>query len=375
MDLNSLREFFPVTGSYNFQNNAAVAPLSRPAADAMRRYVDHLLERASVGGDFYQVAERARQSAARLINATPEEIAFVKNTTEGIGWVAGGLKWQPGDNVVTTGVEFPANIYPWMGLRPRGVDLRLVPEIDGRIPVERMVEAMDERTRAVSVSAIQFASGYRMDLAALGRACRERGAFLCVDAIQALGAFPIDVRGMSIDFLSADGHKWLCSPEGCGIFYCRRELLDRLGLVFTGWLCMKGAMDFGNYRFDLVESARRFDTGSYNLVGIHGLGASIDLLLDAGIDAIAARILSLTDRLVAGVQRKGYRIISSRRPGEASGIVSFVSNRHDHEDLRRRLQDEHRVIIACREGRLRASPHAYNSEAEIDQLIDLLPSH
>jgi len=373
MDLNQLREQFPITQKYVFLNAAAVAPMSRPAAEAMRRYVDHTIENATIGAEFYRTAEKTRSSAAQLINATVDEITFVKNTTEGLGWVAAGLPWESGDNVVSTAVEFPANVYPWMGLGKRGVDLRMVKEVDGRIPTEDVIAAIDGRTRVVSVSAVQFASGFRMNLAQLGRVCRERGVFLCVDAIQALGVLPVDVQAMQIDFLSADGHKWLCGPEGCGLFYCRRELLDRLDPPFAGWLCMKDALDFCNYRFEFVESARKFDSGCYNLAGVCGLGASIDMWLRTGIEAVTRHVLSLTDRLAEGVKAKGYRVVSSRREGEASGIVAFVSGRHDHEAIRKRLQDEHQVIIACRESRLRVSPHAYNTPEEIDRLIDLLP--
>ncbi|MDM8008420.1 MAG: aminotransferase class V-fold PLP-dependent enzyme [Phycisphaerae bacterium] len=375
MHVNQLRELFPITQNYNFLNAAAVTPLSRPASEAVCRYVKEMCEHAGIGADLYRNAERIRSLAARLIGATTDEVVFVKNTTEGVGWVAGGLPWQAGDNVVITAVEFPANVYPWMGLGRQGVGLRMVKEFDGRVPVDDVMAAIDERTRVVSVSAVQYASGFRMDLPRLGQACRERGVFLCVDAIQALGALPIDVQAMQIDFLSADGHKWLCGPEGCGIFYCRRELLEKLTPVFAGWLCMEDALDFGNYRFEYLRSARKFDTGSYNLAGICGLGASIEMWLEAGIDAVAQRVLALTDRLVEGVKAKGYRVVSSRLPGEASGIVAFVSDRHDHEAIRKRLHEEHRVIIACREGRLRASPHAYNTPEEIDQLTDLLPGH
>lgn len=375
MNASRVRELFPITRKYNFLNAAAVAPLSRPASEAMLRYIEHTCEHATLGADFYQNAERIRSLAARLIGATADEVVFTKNTTEGIGWVAGGLPWKTGDNVVITAVEFPANVYPWMGLGKQGVELRMVKEVDGRVPVEEVIAAINERTQVVSVSAIQYASGFRMDLSRLGRTCRERGVLLCVDVIQALGAFPIDVQAMQIDFLSADGHKWLCGPEGCGIFYCRRELLDRLTPVFAGWLCMEDALDFGNYRFAFLRSARKFDTGSYNLAGICGLGASIEMWLEAGIDTVAERVLALTDRLVEGVRAKGYRVVSSRRPGEASGIVAFVSDRHDHEAIRKRLQEEHHIIIACREGRLRVSPHAYNTPEEIDQLTDLLPGH
>ncbi|HPD28950.1 MAG TPA: aminotransferase class V-fold PLP-dependent enzyme [Phycisphaerae bacterium] len=375
MNVRQLRELFPITRRYNFLNAAAVAPLSSPASQAMCRYIEHTCGQATIGADFYMNAEQTRSLAAALIGADPDEVTFTKNTTEGIGWVAGGLPWRAGDNVVITAVEFPANVYPWMGLGRQGVDLRMVKEVDGRVPAEDVIAAIDERTRVVSVSAVQYASGFRMDLPRLGQVCRERDVLLCVDAIQALGVLPIDVRAMQIDFLSADGHKWLCGPEGCGIFYCRRELLDRLTPVFAGWLCMEDALDFGNYRFEFLRSARKFDTGSYNLAGICGLGASIEMWLEAGIDVVAQWALALTDRLVEGVRGKGYRVVSSRLPGEASSIVAFVSDHHDHGEIRKRLQEQHRVIISCREGRLRASPHAYNTLEEIDQLIELLPGH
>lgn len=375
MDINSTRELFPITRNYNFQNHAGVAPLCAPAAEAMQRYAREASECANVRTDFYREVEQVRRLAAQLINAVPEEVTFVKNTTEGLGWVANGLNWSTGENVVTTNVEFPANIYPWMGLQARGVQLKMVPEENGRVPVERIVDAITSKTRVVTVSAVQFASGYRTDLVTLGRICKEKGVLFCVDAIQALGAMPIDVRAMNIDFLSADGHKWLCGPEGCGIFYCNSSLIGHLKPVMAGWLCMVDALDFGNYRFEFLDSARKFDTGSYNLAGVLGLGAAIEMLLDVGIDKISAHILMLTDRMVGKLRDKGYRVISSRRAGEASGIVAFISDVHDHAKIQKHLQAEHRIVIAVREGRLRSSPHLYNSIEEIDRMVELLPGH
>jgi len=375
MDATDIRQLFPITQNYNFQNHAAVAPLSLPAAEAMQHYIDELCAFATLGSDFYRHVEHVRRSAAQLIHATPEEVTFAKNTTEGLGWVANGLNWSVGDNVVTTNVEFPANIYPWMGLQSRGVQLKMVPEENGRVPTERIVDAIDGRTRVVTVSAVEYASGFRVDLATLGRICREKGVLFCVDAIQALGVLPIDVRAMNIDFLSADGHKWLCGPEGCGIFYCNRELIGHLKPVTAGWLGMVDAFNFGKYRFEFLDDARKFDIGSYNLAGIYGLGASVDTILEIGVEAIAEHVLMLTDRLVNGLRTKGYRVVSSRRSGEASGIVAFISDVHDHEKIQHHLQTEHRVVIAVREGRLRSSPYVYNTVGEIDQLVDLLPKH
>ncbi|NLX23540.1 MAG: aminotransferase class V-fold PLP-dependent enzyme [Phycisphaerae bacterium] len=375
MDMDEIRKLFPVTRNYNFLNHAAVAPLSKPAAEAVRKYVREGLDEAGLHAGFYQHAEHVRQVAAEFINAGPDEVTFVKNTTEGLGWVANGLDWTAGDNVVTTRVEFPANMYPWMGLEARGVQLKTVGEEDGRIPLERIVGAIDGRTKVVTISAVQYASGFRTDLAELGRICKEKGVLFCVDAIQMLGMLPLDVRAMQIDFLSADGHKWLCAPEGCGIFYCNRSLLARLQPVIAGWMCMKDARDYGNYLFEYVNTACRFDIGSYNIAGIYGLGASIEMFRDIGMDKVGAQVLMLTDRLVVGLSEKGYRVVSSRAPGEASGIVTFTSDRHDLAALRGQLESEHRVVTALREGRLRVSPHFYNTTGEIDQLVSLLPGH
>lgn len=375
MDVTKYRDEFPITRNYLFLDHAAVAPLSARAAAAMRAYVDSSRDHAYLEGAFYKHAEHVRQLAARLIGADSDEVTFIKCTTEGIAFVANGLQWRTGHNVVTTNVEFPANIYPWMNLQSRGVRLRMVPEEAGRVDLDRVVEAIDDRTRVVSISAVQFGSGFRTDLAALGEVCKERGVLFCVDAIQALGALPIDVHGMRIDFLAADAHKWMCGPEGCGLFYCRRELLGHLRPSMVGWTCMKNAFRFDEYQFEFLDDARRFDCGSYNLAGVCGMGGAIELLLEAGIEPISRRVLALTDRLVEGLRGKGYRVVSSRRPGEASGIVAFTSDRHDLAAIERHLRSEYRIVVSTRVGRLRASPHFYNTPEEMDRLIDALPAH
>jgi cysteine desulfurase/selenocysteine lyase len=375
MDFDVIRHEFPITRHFNFMDHAAVAPIPQRAADAIGRYLEHITHYAHVEAGLFQEAERVRQQAARLINADPDEVTFVKNTSEGLSFVANGLQFSTGDNIVTTSVEFPANIYPWMARQADGVRLKMVPEDNGRVPIERLCEAIDSRTRVVAVSAVQYASGFRADLAELGRVCQEKGVLLAVDAIQALGCTPLDVRAMNIDFLSADGHKWLLGPEGAGLFFCRRELLDHLRPSTVGWMCMKNATDYGNYQFEFRHDARRFDSGAYNFAGLFGLGASLDLLLEIGIDKIWARVREMTDVLVEGLRAKGYRVVSSRRPGEASGIVAFTSDRHDHEKICHHLRTEYRTIISVREGRLRASPHFYNTLDEIHQLLRTLPAH
>jgi len=375
MDWETLRNEFPITKNYNFQNHAAVAPMSRRSAEAVRVYLDRSTQASYLQSSFYKHADKVRAQLATLINANPDEITFCKNTSEGLSMVANGLSFSSGDNVVGANVEFPANMYPWLALRSRGVQVRLVLEEDGRIPLERIIEAIDSRTRLVTISSVQFASGFRTDLATLGEYCQSKGVLLCVDAIQSLGAFPIDVKGMGIDFLAADGHKWLCGPEGIGVFFVKKELQGHLRPTNIGWMSMKEPFNFNRYQFEFADSARRYDSGSYNLAGIFGLGGAIELIQEVGIEAISQRLLALTDRLVEGVRRKGYRVVSSRVPAESSGIVAFFSDVHDPEPIRVHLQNEHRIIVAVRSGRLRASPFVYNTEAEIDQLVDALPNH
>ncbi len=375
MDIAAVRAEMPITRQYRFMDHAAVAPLSGRAADAMRRFIEESEGYAYARDGLYPATRRVRQLASKLINCHPEEIAFAKNTSEGLSFVANGLQFSRGDNIVTTGAEFPANVYPWMHLHSQGVLMKIVPEDNGRIPLDRLVELIDDRTRVVSVSSVQFGSGFRTDLAALGEACQQRGVLLCVDAIQSLGCVPIDVRAMKIDFLSADGHKWLLGPEGAGIFYCRHELLGLLRPSSVGWLSVKEPFNFGRREFEFRDDARRFEGGSYNIAGIWGLGASIEWLLELGVDAVWDRVRMLTDRLAEGVQAKGYRLVSSRKPAEASGIVAFVSDKHDHGRITGHLRQEYRTVVASRMGRIRVSPHFYNTEEEIAELLDHLPDH
>lgn len=375
IDFTTARAEMPVSRQYSFLNHAGVAPLCGRAAAALQAYIEEAKSHAYARGGLFPEANRVRQLAATLLNCHSEEVTFVKNTSEGLAFVANGIQFSRGDNIVTSGVEFPANIYPWMELRSQGVHLKMAPEDNGRIPLERLVELIDDRTRLVTISSVQFGSGFRTDLASLGTICQERGVLFCVDAIQSLGCIPVDVRAAKIDFLSADGHKWLLGPEGAGIFYCRHELLGLLRPSSVGWLTVQNPMDFGQYHLEYRDDARRFDGGSYNLAGIWALGGSLDWFLELGVDKIWERVHALTDRLVEGVRNKGYRVVSSRAADEASGIVAFVSDTHDHSRIVNHLRQEYRTVVETRLGRIRVSPHFYNTEEEIDQLIEHLPGH
>jgi cysteine desulfurase/selenocysteine lyase len=375
-------EAFPVLKRWEFFNHAGVCPLPRAAADAMRAYALQAETGAYLGASWYADIERLREASAALLHAHRDEIAFVKNTSEGISIVANGIEWQWGDRIVTTAVEYPANVYPWMEqVRSRGVQLTQVPEETDasgarHVPIEKILEAAaDPKTKLVTISHVQFASGQRMDVARIGEFCRGHGKLLCVDAIQTLGVLPVDVAAMKIDYLSADGHKWLLGPEGAGIFYCRRELIERTRPVMIGWMNVIDAQNYGDYNYTLKPDAGRFECGTYNVPGLLGLKASVDLIRSLGVGAIAQRIRLLTDRLIAGLEKNGYQVLSPRDKWQWSGIVSFTTPTHDAASIVRSLRKDHRIEIALREGRLRASPHFYNTEGQIDRLLRHLPEH
>jgi selenocysteine lyase/cysteine desulfurase len=371
MDWAALRNEFPVTRRWAYLDHAAVAPLAEPARAALVAWADDTAtEGRAAWGRWQDRVEEARGRAARLLNADPYDIAFIKNTSEGIAFVAEGLDWQPGDNVVTSADEYPSNLYPWMNRAGRGVEVRRVPSQDGRVLVDDLRSAIDGRTRLLTLSFVEYASGFRNDLDLVGALCRERGILFFVDAIQGLGVFPLDVRQTPVDFLAADGHKWLLGPEGAGIFYIRRELVERLHAVEVGWNSVVDAHDFSRVELRLKPHAGRWESGTLNVGGIAALGASLGLLLGLGIDAVGARVLELTDRLCERARQAGLGVYSSRRPGESSGIVSLTGLADPAAAVRRCRANG--AIVNHRAGRLRVSPHAYNSFDEIDHLIDLL---
>ena len=367
------RSEFPVTETYIYMNHAGVAPLSRRVRDAMTGFIaDATFHGAVHTDDWTETAEACRFAAAQLINADATEIAFMKNTTQGILIAANGINWQAGDNVVTTAVEFPANVYPWWRLKERyGVNTRMVPERDGRICPEDIDAAIDERTRVLTISHVEFASGFRNDIAALGKLCRERDIWFVVDAIQGLGAVEVDVKTCNIDILAADGHKWLLAPEGAAIFYCADERREQLINTNIGWASVVNPRDFLNYDLTQKPDATRFEEGSYNTVGLYGLKAAIDLLQDIGIGTIETRILGLTAQLIDGLETKGYRVITPKRDAERAGIVIFESEQHTPTELYEMLYAEN-IITAERGSGVRVSPHFYNTTSEIDRLLEVL---
>jgi selenocysteine lyase/cysteine desulfurase len=369
---DDFRREMPVAQAWNYLDHAAVAPIPAPAQRAMTQWAGEASgEGASVWPQWSRRVEEVRASASQLIGAKLDEVALVQNTTSGISLVAEGLPWQPGDNVVTPDNEFPSNAYPWMNLQSRGVETRRVPVgDDGRVDLNRLAEACNERTRIVAISWVGFASGWRNDVAQLAALAHDRGALLFLDAIQGLGVFPLDVEKCGVDFLAADGHKWLLGPEGAGILYIRRDHLDQLRPMGLGWHSVQHEYDFDRIELELKPSAARYEGGSANMVGFIGLGASLKLLLDFGMSSISQRVLETSDYACQQLAAAGATIKSPREGDHRSGIVSFTWP-GDMQSIRSNLIAQN-ILTSFRSGRLRISPHAYNTEDEIDRLVAAL---
>jgi cysteine desulfurase/selenocysteine lyase len=367
-----MRQGMPSSTRWAYLDHAAVAPLPSVAAEAINDWVaDALANGATDWGHWRDRVERLRCSAAELLGASSEHVAVIRNTTEGVGLVAEGLDWQPGDNLVVPECEFPSNLYAWQNLKDRGVDVRVLPVHLDHVDYDRIEAAVDTRTRLVAISWVGFRTGFRIDPARVARIAHRHDAWLFLDAIQGLGAFPIDVEAMEIDALAADGHKWLLGPEGAGIFYVRPKLLDQLRPLGLGWNSVRHAGDFTNTNLDLKPHAGRYEGGTYNMPGIAGLAASVDWFNQLGIERISGRILELTTELSERLESIGAEVASDRSPEHCSGIVSFELSGHSPRDLQRACRDRD-VVVNSRDGRLRVSPHAYSSSGDIDRLIDVL---
>lgn len=360
---------FPVRDHLIYLNHAAVAPLCKPAAEAMKNLADDCLNFGSLHYDQWLAAyEGVRVAAAKLIHADRSEIALVKNTSEGIATVAMGIDWRPGDRIVAFREEFPANYYPWKLLEQQGVAVTWLSVDD---PLDR-IDAACKGARLLSISFVQFLSGYRAPIQEIGEICARNQCIYMVDAIQGLGAFPLDVQACRIHALAADGHKWLLGTEGCGILYIKKDLLPQVKPVEFGWTNVAGYNDYGSRDMALREDAGRYECGTLNTIGCFGLRASIEFLLEVGVGEIAPVVQNLGDRIAAGVQAKGYEVMGKRTPDTGSGIVSFRKAGLDAVEIVRTLRTAG-IAAAPRAGWVRSSPHFYISPADIDQMLEVLP--
>jgi cysteine desulfurase / selenocysteine lyase len=376
LDWARMRSEVPSSRTWAYFDHAAVSPLPAPTYEAIREWLEQATHQGSPSWpEWNKKVQRTRQSAARLLGADAEEIAFVPNTTTGISLVAEGWKWEAGDNVVTLANEFPSNAYPWLHLESRGVEVRRVPVEGGRVDLQRLAEACDQRTRIVAVSWVGYGTGYRLDLDQVVDLAHRHQARLFVDAIQGLGVFPLDLSTTHIDFLAADGHKWLMGPEGAGIFYVRRENLELLRPMIAGWQSVSHPFDYARIELRWRGDAGRFEGGSHNMAGILGLGASLDWLEQYGWSArshrLAERLLELTAAACQRIECLGGVIHSDRSPQHASGIVSFSIPDTDPVAIRKKCLAA-AIVLSCRDGRLRISPHAYANADDLNRLVECL---
>ncbi len=367
-----MRAQFPHIDQLIYLNHAAVAPWPAASSEAVCRFA---AENRDFGARDYprwlQVERRLRRNLARLINApSPADVALVKNTSEALSFVAYGLDWREGENIVTSDQEFPSNRIVWQSLADRGVSLRQVDLASAATPEEALLAATDERTRLLAISSIQYASGLRIDLERLGRACRERGILFCVDAIQSIGAVALDVQAIEADFVMADGHKWMLGPEGLGLFYCRAERRDELRLTQYGWHMVDPLGDYDAPTWQVAADARRFECGSPNMLAIHALDASIALLLEHGMARVEADLLERSGHLLERIgATPGLELLTDPAPGRFGGIVTFRPRAGDAAALHRALMEEG-IVCAHRGGGVRFSPHFYTPMEQLDEALE-----
>lgn len=366
----------PITKQWAYFDHAAVAPLPGPTAETIQRFADQASRMGdTVWPSWAANLDKLRAGIAQWLSATAEEVVLVPNTTCGINIVAEGLAWKPGDNVVIPGSEFPSNHLPWQNQQRHGVELRVVPSPAGRVDLDGIRRAVDGHTRLVSASWVGYSSGYRLPVADLCQIAHDAGALFFLDAIQGMGVFPLDLQRVPVDFLAADGHKWMLGPEGAGFAIIRREHLEQLTCTTVGWNSVRGRYQFGDASMELLEGAERFEGGSQNLLGFAALLTSLQLFwavtTQHGNQAIGDRVLHLHTHARDQLRSHGATLLSDWYRSVRSGIISFRLDGEEPAESRRRLL-EAGVVVSCRGGGVRASIHAYNTTDEIDHMVRTL---
>jgi cysteine desulfurase/selenocysteine lyase len=363
---------FALSADICYLNHAAIAPWPKRTVAAVQRFAQ---ENGESGSRYYarwlDVEQQLRQQLAQLVNAGGvDEIALLKNTSEALSVVAWGMDWSSGDQVIISNQEFPSNRIVWQSLRPLGVEVVEVNISDTDEPETAIIRGINPRTRLVSLSSVQYSSGLALDLALVGAACRDHGVAFCVDAIQSLGVKPFDVQDCQADFIVADGHKWMLGPEGLALFYCNQAWLDRLSLRQFGWHMVDAMGDYARTDWQPARSARRFECGSPNMLGIHALHASLGLLLATGIPDIFQQVSKKVSYLIETMSDNGFIILSEKRPQRRAGIVTFKRPGIDTGALYQHLQ-ANGVICALRGGGIRFSPHFYTPQQILERALSL----
>ncbi len=370
-----VRSLFPIAERAIYFNHAAVSPPPITAIRAVEAQLKDVNENGSANfRSWLAVKEQARQLLAKLLGARPEQVAFVRNTSDALSTVANGLTWKPGDNIVTFSREFPSNIYPWLRIRDAlGVEVRMCEERAGRIDLTEFECLVDQHTRVIAISQVQYASGFRTDLQRLGRLARQHDALLVVDAIQALGVIPINVDAELVDVAAGGGHKWLLSPEGVGYLYLSDRARERIEPTLVGWVSVPDPDDYFNFDQGWKSGALAWETGTGPASLFYGFKASLELLSRVGVENIATYLEELTDYLCEGLKARNYEVVSSRESCEKSQIVCIAPHLGSSAmDLYIHLR-ERNIVTAPRNDRLRIAPHLYNTAIEVDDFIKALP--
>lgn len=369
-----MESYFQLDENIIYLNHAAVAPWPLQTTAAVKAFADENARQGSKDYELWLIREKdLRNRLAQLINApSTDEIALLKSTSEGLSLIAYGLPWQSGDNIVIPAEEFPSNRIVWQSLESRGVITRLIPVTKLDDPEQALIDAMDSHTRLLSCSSVQYATGLRLDIERLGHACKQSDTLFCVDAIQSIGALQFDVQACQADFAVADGHKWMLGPEGSALFYCRKELINRIELKQYGWHMVQDYTDFNKKEWQPNKTAQRFECGSPNMTGIVALHASVGLLLDIGMDTVEKQVMEKSAYLIKKLTAlSDIEILSPLDDNRRAGIVLFRKLDTDTEALYRHLQ-QHNVICAMRGGGIRFSPHFYTALEKIDSAVSLV---
>lgn len=367
-DIDKIREWFPITKHKVFLNHAAQSPLPKTVADAVRKYADDF---SNFGDTSIEWNDGGKPLFAKLIGAKKEEIAFIENTSVGMNIAASVLHYPPGSKIVTTDLEYPSVVYPWLR-KNLGVKVHYVKNVDGKILLDDVEKVVDDKTVAVAVSHVEYVNGFRNDLRALSEIAHKHGAYLIVDAIQSAGAIPIDVKKDDVDFLATACYKWLLSPPGAGYFYVKEELIEKFEPPFVGWASVKPevfeTIDFWDiWGLRLSETASRFEVGSPSFISLIGAAEALKMILNFGIENIEKRILKLTDHAIEAIKSLGLEIFTPEEKKNRSGIVLFKIRKP--QELVAQLRQKG-IVVSARAHGIRVSPHFYNTEDEIDRLIE-----
>lgn len=370
-----IRSLFPALSNFVYLNNAAVSPIPIPSVEAIISQLRDVSENGALNyTNWVATKERTRKLVAEMLSVSPEEIAFMRNTSDGFSAVAMGLQWKEDDNIVTFEGEFPSNFYPWKMVSDRfGVELRICPKRNALIDIEELIRLVDKNTKVIALSAVQFDTGFKVDLERIGGVARKYDALFAVDIIQAFGAVELNLKEQFVDIAAGSSHKWLCAPEGCGILYISQRVRDRISPPFVGWISVIDPWDFDNKLQGWKPNALALESGTSCSSLFYGLEKSLEIIKSIGIKNIEIYLEKLTDQLCERLSSKGYKVASSRKNGEKSQIVAIIpKSGYDHIRITKDLERQG-IIVSARNGFVRVAPHFFNNESDIESLIEHLP--